>query len=44
MIWPNGSRYTGQWRNGMKHGEGSYISRYGYTLKGSWNRDRYLEQ
>ena len=34
-IWPNGS-YTGEWKDGVYHGQGTYVhEKYG-TYEGAW--------
>ena len=36
-IWENGSRYVGEWKDGKKHGQGTYISG-----KGVGEGDKYV--
>ena len=36
-IWENGSRYVGEWKDGKKHGQGTYISG-----KGEGEGDKYV--
>ena len=36
MIWADGSEYTGEWRNGTRHGRGEYRSAEGETYEGHW--------
>ena len=33
-------RYTGEWLNGLKHGQGTFISVDGKSEKGLWEKDR----
>ena len=35
-IWENGSRYVGEWKDGKKHGQGTYISHDGRKYEGEW--------
>jgi len=36
-IWENGSRYVGEWKDGKKHGQGTYTSG-----KGEGEGDKYV--
>ena len=35
-IWENGSRYVGEWKDGKKHGQGTYTSQDGTKWKGKF--------
>ena len=35
-IWENGTKYLGEWKDGKKHGQGTFT--YG---KGKWEGDKY---
>ena len=35
-IWENGSRYVGEWKDGKKHGQGTYIKPEGRKYVGEW--------
>ena len=36
MIYPDGSKYEGNWLEGMKDGEGKYTYINGDTYEGKW--------
>jgi len=36
-LWENGTKYLGEWKDGKKHGQGTYT--YG---KGEWEVDKYV--
>ena len=40
MIYPDGSRYVGDWINGQRHGKGTYYYANGDTYEGDWNEGR----
>jgi len=35
-TWENGSRYVGEWKDGKKHGQGTYTSQDGTKGKGEF--------
>ena len=37
-TWPDGSKYEGDWSNGLRHGNGKYIHE-GETYIGQWQLD-----
>ena len=39
LEWPDGSIYTGTFRNGKFHGTGLFKNHNGDTHEGQWNRD-----
>ena len=38
-IWENESRYVGEWKDGKKHGQGTYTSKDGEKFVGEWKDD-----
>lgn len=36
MIWPDGSKYEGQWLNGKENGTGTFTSAQGNIKPGIW--------
>ena len=36
MVWPDGRRFEGQWKNGKQHGEGLFTNADGQMQKGKW--------
>lgn len=36
MIWPNGDRYEGEWKNDMQNGNGSFVYADGEKYEGQW--------
>ena len=36
-LWKNGTKYIGEWKDGKKHGQGTYT--YG---KGKWEGEKYV--
>ncbi|MFQ5631985.1 MAG: MORN repeat-containing protein [bacterium] len=53
LIWANGDRYTGEWKDGLRHGEGTFASvdtvyrrpfnlaSFDFTYTGQWQNDKY---
>ncbi len=39
MVYPDGSKYDGQWKNGERSGQGKYVSREGDMFEGEWKED-----
>ena len=39
MVYPDGSRYQGNWNEGDKSGEGSYFYSNGDLFQGIWKND-----
>lgn len=39
MLYPDGTRYIGDWRKDMKHGEGMYYYINGDTYQGAWYKN-----
>ena len=37
-IWENGSRYVGEWKDGKKHGQGTYTYANGDKYVGGWKK------
>ena len=42
MIYKDGSKYEGNWRNGMRNGQGKYISKTGITQEGNWKENTFI--
>ena len=40
VIYDSGDRYNGEWKDGMKHGEGSYEFVDGNKYVGEWENDQ----
>jgi len=36
FTWENGSSYVGEWKDGKKHGQGTYTSHVGTKYVGEW--------
>ena len=36
MIYADGSKYEGNWKNDMRDGQGKYISETGVINRGNW--------
>ena len=36
MTWINGERYSGEYANGKRHGQGTYSWANGHRYQGSW--------
>ena len=44
FIWKNGNYYIGQWKNGLRNGEGTMFSPNGdIKKKGNWINDEFVE-
>ena len=43
-IWENGSRYVGEWKDGKKHGQGTYTFPDGKKYVGGWKDSKYHGQ
>ena len=42
--WSDEREYTGEWKNGLRHGYGPYIDSNGEVLfEGQWEHDGFLE-
>ena len=39
-LFSSGIKYTGQWKDGKRHGEGTLTSPHAYTYEGEWKSDR----
>ena len=40
MIYSDGSKYTGGWKEDAYHGEGEYLGNDGSRYKGEWNYNK----
>ena len=40
LIWPDGSKYTGDWVDGFRHGKGTEISPNGRKYTGDWLKNQ----
>lgn len=40
MLYPDGSRYEGDWRHDLKHGFGAYYYPNGDIYEGAWFKGR----
>ena len=40
-MYEAGEKYVGQWKDGMKHGQGIFYWRNGARYEGSWKRDEH---
>lgn len=40
MIWANGEKYVGQWKDGQQHGTGSFTDKEHGTRKGQWKNGK----
>jgi hypothetical protein len=40
VTWPDGSRYSGDWKEGLFHGEGTFTWTNGDKYEGHWYEDR----
>ena len=40
LLWPDGSKYTGQWRNNYASGKGKLIHSNGDIYEGEWDNDK----
>jgi hypothetical protein len=41
QVWAvNGTKYTGQWRSNVPHGEGKFVKANGDIHHGSWHKGR----
>jgi hypothetical protein len=38
----DGKEYVGEWKNGNKHGQGTYTYADGRVEKGQWENDKFL--
>lgn len=38
MLWPNGQKYDGEWKNGLMHGSGIHRWQNGTCRGGTWER------
>lgn len=36
MVWPNGDRYEGEWKNDLQNGNGSFVYADGEKYEGQW--------
>lgn len=41
FVWPSGSRYEGQWKNGKRNGHGIFTSAQGETYEGEFKDDKF---
>ena len=41
LLFFNGTKYTGQWKNNFRSGKGSYTWPDGHVLEGKWSSDLY---
>lgn len=39
-MYPDGSKYIGQWRNGKRHGCGTFVYANGGRFEGQWRDDK----
>ena len=44
IIYPGGYKYTGEWKDGKKHGKGIEKISGGETKRGYWVNDKYVGQ
>jgi len=44
MTYPDGSKYTGQWKNGKRHGRGTFVDVAGIKHVGRWKDGAMLDQ
>lgn len=42
ILYPNGEKYVGEWKNGKYHGKGSYIYPDGRQIIGQWENDDFI--
>jgi len=42
LIYPDGSIYAGNWKNGTRHGYGILKNPTGETVEGYWRYDNYI--
>ena len=42
ILYSNGEKYIGQWKNGKYNGKGSYIYPDGKEIKGYWKEDDFI--
>jgi hypothetical protein len=40
LVWPNGQKYEGEWRDDKRNGHGTLIMQDGATFEGEWRDDR----
>ena len=38
LTWPSGAKYIGEWKNGLQHGIGTYITPQGVSKVGEYHR------
>ena len=43
MVWPDGSRYIGQWKKGKQHGVGTYIDDGMKSKIGEYNMGKVIK-
>lgn len=41
FVWPSGSRYEGEWKNGKRNGRGIFTSAQGETYEGEFKDDKF---
>ena len=39
MKYADGTQYEGQWKNNMKHGQGTFITKEGVKYQGQFSKD-----
>lgn len=37
LVWPNGRKFEGSWKQGRQHGEGKFTLNNGKAKQGIWN-------
>ncbi len=40
FTWPDGRKYTGEWKNGKQHGIGKYLGSSGQEREGRWKKGK----
>ena len=40
MTFANGNKYAGEWKNGARHGQGTFTWSNGYKYVGEWKDDK----
>jgi hypothetical protein len=43
MSWPDGRKYTGDWKHGKQHGKGKYIKPDGTERVGEWQNGKKIK-